>query len=123
MGLRRAIVNYIKATIISVLAILMPIKPLLIITSALIAIDTITGIIAALYTNTKLSSRAFARIIVKLLLYNLFIIACFLIENFVLLDAIPFTRIGVGIITLTELYSVAENLERATGISFFKSNI
>lgn len=112
--------TWVKAIIISLLAIFAPIKALFVITSTLIVIDTITGIIAAKARKEKITSRSFGRIIVKLLLYNLFIIAAFLIEQFILENAIQLTRIGVAIIALTEFFSIMENIESSTGISFKK---
>lgn len=112
--------DWLKSALIASIAILAPIHALLIVTSILIAADTITGILAAYHRKEKINSRSFGRIIVKLLLYNLFIIASFLVEKYVLLDTIQFTRIAVAIIALTELYSVLENVESATGISLLK---
>jgi phage-related holin len=112
--------DWVKSIIIASIAILAPIHALLIVTSVLIAADTITGILAAYHRKEKITSRSFGRIIVKLLLYNLFIIASFLVEKYILLETVQFTRIAVAIIALTELYSVLENVESATGISFLK---
>lgn len=108
--------SWIKAALFSIFSIFFPIKELLILTSILIASDTITGILAAYKRGEEINSHGFKKTIVKLFLYNLVIILAFLIEKYVIGDFIPFVKVGAAVIILTEFKSVIENFEAITGI-------
>lgn len=112
--------QWIKITLFSIFAILTPIKELLIIVSLLILADTITGILAAYHRGEEINSKGFKKTIIKLFLYNLVVILAFLIEKYILLDFIPFVKIGVAVIALTEFKSVVENFEAVTGIKLLQ---
>lgn len=112
--------NWIKAVIFSIVAVLAPIKALLYVISLLILSDTITGIIAAYKRGEEINSKGFKKTIIKLFLYNLMVVLAFLMEKFIFLDLIPFVKIGVAVIALTEFKSVVENFEQITDIKLIQ---
>ena len=66
-----------------VAAFLMPIVPLILMVGMAIAVDTVFGILRALKIKEKLSSKAFSRIISKMVLYNSALILFFCIDTFI----------------------------------------
>lgn len=97
---------------------LQPIKSLLITVGILVAADLATGIIKAKKNKEEITSRRLRETVTKLLAYELVIILCYLIERFMLPD-VPMSKILSGLIAITELLSVNENLFQITGNPIF----
>lgn len=108
--------NYLKALLVSAIAVLAPVKALIYIISLLILSDTVTGIIAAYKRGEEINSKGMKKTIIKLFLYNLVIVLAFLIERYILESIVPFVKVGALTIALTEFKSVIENFESITGI-------
>lgn len=109
--------------LLALLAVLMPIKAILLIVGFLIFADLFTGIAAALKRGEKINSAGFRRTIVKLFLYQTAILTGFLIETYLLGELIPITKMVGGIIGCTEGLSIFENINEASGNNMFRKII
>lgn len=97
---------------------LQPIKSLLITVGILVVVDLCTGLIKAKKKQEEITSRRLRETITKLLAYQVVIILCYMIEKY-MLPEIPMSKILSGLIALTELLSVNENLFQITGNPIF----
>lgn len=100
-------------------AFFMPILPAMIVVLCLITIDTITGIMGARKIGEKITSRRLASVIFKIFAYELIIIASNLCETY-LFTEIPFVKITLGFLAITEFYSISENFNKITGKNILK---
>lgn len=108
---------WVNKVIICLVTFFTPIYPAMIAVGLLIVIDTILGVIAAKKQGVKLSSKAFGRVITKMLVYQLLVIASYLAETY-LFGQVPFLNITLGFLAVTEFVSVAENMSKITGTNF-----
>lgn len=106
--------------LISSLAVLAPIKPVLIVTGILIFADLVSGVLAARKKGEKISSAGVRRTVSKVLIYNAAIILGFLIEKYMLDSYVPISKIVAGLIGTTEGLSIYENLNALQGQNMFK---
>jgi hypothetical protein len=110
--------NWLMGIVLSGIAVLAPIKPMLMTAMILLLIDLITGIWAALKRQEKIESAKLGRSITKFFLYNLAIITGFLMETYMSIDFIPLVKISCALIALTEGKSIFENISSITGVNF-----
>jgi phage-related holin len=108
--------NLIGKLLFTLGAFFMPIYPAMIAVGLLITIDTITGLLAARKKGIKIESRKMGRVLVKMLLYNLLIISAHICE--VYLINIPFVKITLAFLAITEFLSIGENFNIITGKDF-----
>ena len=104
---------------IATLAVLAPIKALLIATGAVIFIDLITGVWRAIKAKEAISSSIMRRTVTKFLVYQFAIITAFIIQTF-LAPEIPMTKLVSSVIGLVEAKSILENLNDIYGTDVFK---
>jgi len=104
---------------IAAIAFLAPIQAAMIAVGLLIAIDTIFGIIAAVKSREQIQSRKFARVLIKLLAYQLLIVSAHLAQSF-LSPLIPFVNITLVYVAISEFMSIGENFSKITGSNFIK---
>jgi len=92
-----------------------PIKGFLLFTIAVVFADTITGIKAAKKENQRISSKGLYRTTEKIIVY---FVAILIFEGAKNTFSIPFpiTYMVAMMISATELFSVAENIKRITGV-------
>ena len=92
-----------------------PIKGFLLFTVAVVFADTITGIKAARNEGQKISSKGLYRTTEKIVVY---FVAILIFEGAKNTFSIPFpiTYMVAMMISGTELFSVAENIKRITGV-------
>jgi uncharacterized membrane protein len=92
-----------------------PIKGFLLFTVAVVFADTITGIKAARKEGQKISSKGLYRTTEKIVVY---FVAILIFEGAKNTFTIPFpiTYMVAMMISATELFSVAENIKRITGV-------
>ena len=92
-----------------------PIKGFLLFTVAVVFADTITGIKAARKEGQKISSKGLYRTTEKIVVY---FVAILIFEGAKNTFSIPFpiTYMVAMIISCTELFSIAENVKRITGV-------
>jgi uncharacterized membrane protein len=106
--------GYFAAILGWLTSVLLPIRDFLVITSALVFLDLVTGVLAAKRRNEKIRSRALMRTTVKLLLYYSAILATHGVEV-TFAEKIPLTYITAFTIAVTELKSLLENVDAGTG--------
>lgn len=111
--------SLIKKLIILLIAFFSPIVSVMIACGLLITIDTITGMIGAKKQGEKINSKAFGRVLTKMLVYQLLIISAHLVEQY-LFPNIAFLKITSAFIGMTELISIGENFQKSTGKNFVK---
>jgi len=92
-----------------------PIQDFLLFTVAVVFADTITGIKAAKKEGQKISSKGLYRTTEKIVVY---FVAILIFEGAKNTFSIPFpiTYMVAMMISATELFSVAENIKRITGV-------
>lgn len=98
------------------IAVLAPIKAIMVVVGILLSADFITGLLKAHKTGQRITSKAMARSLYKMLAYQLLILTGFLMETYLLQDILPVTKMLAGVIGLVEFKSIAENVQRATGL-------
>ena len=91
----------------------------LIATGVLIVIDTLLGLLAARKTKTPIQSRKLARVLTKMLAYQLLIISAEIVHLY-LFPQLPIVNVTLGFIAVTEFLSIAENFTILTGKNFIK---
>lgn len=109
----------IKGLIVT-LAVFSPITPLLIACGALIIIDTITGMFAARKRKERITSAEMRRAISKMVVYQLAIISAFILETYILDNALPVSKIVSGVIGMVEFKSIMENASTIAGKNLLK---
>jgi len=96
-----------------------PILPSMIAVGILILIDTIMGVLGARKIGEDITSKKFGRVITKSLVYQLLVISSHLVEIY-LFTEIPFLKITLGFLAITEFLSISENFQKCTGRNFIK---
>jgi len=112
--------EFILKLLLAGLAVLAPIKAVMIATIVVILIDLVTGLWRASTSKETISSSVMRRTITKLLVYQFAIIAGFIIETF-LVSGVPITKLVSSVIGMVEIKSILENLDEVYGGSIFKS--
>lgn len=82
--------------------------------------DLVVGVWAARVRKEPITSAGFKRTIIKILAYELVVMLGFLTEQYLTGDLVPVVKILAGLIGMTELKSVLENIEYITGIPLLK---
>jgi phage-related holin len=104
--------NLLLATV----ALFMPIKAALISIVALVLLDLVTGIVASMRRKDPITSSGLKRSVVKIFVYLSVACLAFVVETFLTGDYVPLSKIMSGLIGITELKSVLENIESITGL-------
>ncbi|MBS1618072.1 MAG: phage holin family protein [Bacteroidetes bacterium] len=110
----------LKAGILALIAFFAPIQALILSVVALIILDTITGVYKAWKLGEKITSFRFGNIISKVLLYNIAVISGFIVQKLFNIDAFHLAQIVAVAVALTELKSIAENVNAVTGIDVWQ---
>ena len=106
--------GYLAAVLGWAMSFILPISDFLILTSALVILDLITGVLAAKRRGEKIQSRALMRTTIKLTLYFAAMLATEGVQ-YVFAKNIPLTYITAFTIAITELKSILENVDSGTG--------
>ena len=115
--------EWIVKTVLVAVALLTPIKSMLIATGLLIFADLILGVWAAHKRNEAITSAGLRRSVTKFLVYQLVIITGFVVEKWLLDDLLPVSKLVSGVIGLVELKSLLENANTIHGSDLFKTVI
>jgi phage-related holin len=115
--------KYVEATLIAGLAILSPIKGVIVVGILLIIIDLVSGIWAAKKRGEAITSAGFRRTVTKLFVFNTAIIMGFLVEKYMIGSIFPVSKMVAGVIGLVEFKSILENLNSIYGINLFQTVI
>lgn len=110
--------NKLTIFLISFVAALTPIYPLMFVVTIFIIVDFITGIWKSLKSGKKIKSTIMAHSISKTILYHLAILVSVLFETFVF-SGIPVIQLVGGFIATVEFKSILENIGEITGINIW----
>lgn len=113
----------IHALLIALIGIFSPTTPILSTIVVLVLVDLLTGIIVSRRTGIPITSDGLKRSVLKLLVYMIAVLSAFLVGNFLIGPLVPVLNIVAGLIGVTELKSVLENLDLISGGSLMKSII
>lgn len=113
--------TWLKYVMASLVAFLAPAKMLIISVLALVLIDLITGIWAALKQGKKIESAVMRRTLSKLFIFQLAVISGFIVETYMLDNFFPVSKIIASVIGLVELTSILENSNKILGQPLFKA--
>ena len=113
----------LEALALALLVVFAPIQAAVITTFTLIILDLVTGILAARKRGEPISSSGLKRTVGKVLLYELAIVAAFLVQQYLTGDLFPASKLVTAMIGLVELSSMLENLDTLNGNPIFKTLI
>jgi Bacteriophage holin family len=110
--MKNVLINLALATLL----VFVPIKASLVAVGVLTFLDLVLGVCAARKRGESITSSGLKKTVVKLLAYETTVMLGFLVEQYLTGDLMPVVKILGGMIGITELKSVLENLEELTGI-------
>lgn len=113
------ITAHFNSLLIAIIALLTPIKPLLLTVGFLIAVDFIFGIMRAYKLKEKITSRKASNTISKMVLYTLCVLSVFFLDKYILETTLNLAKIVAGFISLVEIKSILETFEIMTGIKIW----
>jgi hypothetical protein len=108
--------NVLVNLALAALLVFVPIKASLVAVGVLTFLDLVLGVCAARKRGESITSSGLKKTVVKLLAYETTVMLGFLVEQYLTGDLMPVVKILGGMIGITELKSVLENLEELTGI-------
>lgn len=117
------ILSWSKGIAIASLAVLAPARPLFLAAMALVALDTLTGVMAARKRGVRISSAGFRRTLAKATAYTLAILCAFVAGNWLLGSGIWVAKLVSGAIGVTEATSCLENCSTIAGQDLFRAVI
>jgi len=119
-----------SAIIASVLTILAPVLPMIILAILMVIIDTVFGMWRTIKLKgwNNLLSKKFSDIFGKIIIYSLAILVTYFIEMYIAKDIIAefisvelfMTKVIVGAVVYTEIKSIDEKYEQVTKKSFLR---
>lgn len=98
-----------------------PTKVVLSVVLVLALVDLLVGLLAAKKQGDPITSTGLKRTVVKLFVYELATLMAFLVGEYLVPLELPIMKMVTGLIGMTELKSILENLDIIAGGSFFRS--
>lgn len=102
---------------LALIAVFAPIQPVILTVLVLCVVDLITGIWAS---GSRMHSSGLKATVLKFLVYETAILLSFLVGEYLTGPAIPVLNLVAGMVGITELKSVLENLDIISGGSLMK---
>lgn len=115
--------TWIIHTAIALAAVFAPAKGMVLTALLLVLADMTCGIVASIKQKQPITSAGLSRSIVKTFVYEAAILMAFLTQQYLTGPEIPVSNLVAGLIGLTELKSVMENLNTITGGNLLSSII
>lgn len=113
--------SYLKTLILGLIAIFAPAQSVVITVLVLCIADLISGVAAAVKEGSPITSSGLKTTVIKVMLYETATLLAFLVGSYLVPEELPVMKIVTGLIGMTELKSVLENLDRISGDKFFRS--
>jgi len=113
----------LKTIALAIIAVFAPAKAVLLTVMVLTLCDLATGLLASLKQQIPITSSGLKRTVVKVLVYQTAALSAFLVEQYLTPIELPVMKMVTGLIGVTELKSVLENLDIISGGSFFSTLI
>lgn len=111
--------KYALPTFLSILGVFAPIKGAIITVGIVIAVDLITGILAARKRGEVISSKAYSKTIGKMIKYQTALLTGYLIEKYLIGGLLPISSVVTTAIGIGEAISLYENLNVLTDNKIF----
>jgi len=111
----------LKTILLACIAVFAPAKPMLVTVMVLTMTDLISGLLAAKKQGIPITSNGLKRTIIKTTVYEVAVLLAFLVGLYLAPEELPITKMVTGLIGMTELKSVLENLDIISEGNFFKS--
>lgn len=105
--------------LLALIAVLSPVKPLLLTVGFLIAVDFIIGLFRAHKTGEEITSRKMGNTVSKMLLYNLAILSVYFLDHYILTSGLNLEKIAAGLIAVIEIKSFDESFKTIFGFSIW----
>lgn len=105
---------------LTLLSVFAPVGPVLATILALVVVDLITGLVVSRKAGIPVTSEGLKKSVLKLSLYLIAALLAFLVGNYLTGPLVPVLNIVSGLIGITELKSVLENLDLISGGSLMK---
>lgn len=112
--------NILYGLYVSLIAIFSPVVPLMLTIGFLIGLDFIVGLYRAWKLKEQITSRKMGNTISKMLLYQATILSLYVFEVYILGSTLPVSKIGAGLISVVEIKSIDESVEKMTGTGVWK---
>lgn len=112
--------TYLLHLLLAVALVFLPIKATIITVMVLTMADLIAGVLAARRRKEAITSSGFKRTVIKILAYEVVVALGYLTQQYMTGDLVPIVKILAGLIGMTELKSVIENLQDITGVPLMK---
>jgi hypothetical protein len=123
LGASTKILGWGKALGLAMLAVLVPVKPLILAALALIFLDAVMGVLAARKRGEKITSAGLRRTVSKLLVYTVAIVAGHVTGVYMLGGLVPVASLVAGAVGVVEIKSVLEAAQEILGIDVFRAVI
>lgn len=115
--------QWIEGLIVSSVALLIPIKAVIITVGIVVFADLFTGILAAIKRKEKITSAGLSRTVAKMAVYQTVIITGYLIQVNLIANMLPLVNIVGSVIGLVEFKSLIENANFILGDDLFREVI
>ena len=115
--------SWLKATGLSLLALIAPVQAVMLTVGALIIADFLLGMWAARKRGEAITSAAMRRTVSKMLVYQTVVLMGYFTEVHLLGSLLPVSKLVGGIIGVVELKSVLENSSTILGQDLFRALI
>ena len=104
----------------AMVAMLLPIYNIMAAIVALIILDFISGVSAAIAVKDKFQASKIKKTVAKFIFYNVAVMSAFVVEKF-LAPELPLIKIVGAFIGMTEFFSILRNLKKILGLDFTKA--
>lgn len=105
--------------LISTIAVLSPVTPMLLTVGFLIVVDFIFGIWKSKKMKEPITSRKMSNTISKMVLYNLSILSVYFLNKYIIETGLPLEKIAAGLIGIIEIKSCDESFSKIFGFSLW----
>lgn len=113
--------HYLINGLLALAAVFAPAKGMIITVLALVTFDMITGIMAARKRKEPITSARIRDSVTKALLFEICLMLAFLTEQHLTGPEVPVCKWVAGLIGLSELKSVVENMDAVSGGALMKA--
>lgn len=115
--------TWLKALLISICAIFVPIEPMLIAMGVLVAADLVFGLLSAYKQKIAITSAGLRRTVTKSLIYLSAVLLGYVAEHYLIGDLLAISKLIAGTIGVVEMKSILESADIINGGSLFKTII
>ena len=103
--------NHLNSLLLTIVAILSPIKALLLTVGFLIVADFIFGICRAYIKKETINSRKMSNTIGKIILYNIAIISVYFLDRYLICSGLNLEKVVAALIGIVEIKSLDESFK------------